>query len=329
MESSSRIVVLGEGNWPVWRLQISIILKARKLYEVVTSKRPVTDNRKALEEWDDLDRKAQEVIVLRVEESILSYLTTCTSSNEMWEKLQNIFESKSKVGLHLIQQRFYNLQIEAPMTKFISTVEEIVSTLKSFNEEISEKMVVTKILLSLPDTYKHFISAWESVRVEEQTLSNLTIRLIVEEERHKASEVESSAALLTKHGSARSGFRKYKNKSESDGANLSASGKCFERGKPGHFKRDCRNRKCNFCGKLGHTYSNCRARQSHKPNNAYIMQGDFTNRWVMDTGASEHMCFNREYFTDFIEVDNKFVTVGNGNKLRVVGICTYTSIQWI
>ncbi|KAG5887298.1 hypothetical protein JTB14_007025 [Gonioctena quinquepunctata] len=55
-------------------------------------------------------------------------------------------------------------------------------------EELSEKIVMTKILMSLPERYKHFRSAWEYVPIEKQTLDELTSRLLIEEERVKSYE---------------------------------------------------------------------------------------------------------------------------------------------
>ncbi|XP_063832148.1 uncharacterized protein LOC135081358 [Ostrinia nubilalis] len=211
-------VVLNGGNWPAWRLQTTIMLKARGLYEVVTVEKPEKGDRAMIEQWEARDSKAQELIVLRVDEEVLNYLATCETSKEMWVKLTNLYESKSKVGVHLIQQKFYNLKYEGPMAKFLSNVEEIVTRLKTMKEEISEKMVVTKIIMSLPSSYKHFVSAWESVPESEQTISNLSARLLVEEESCKVEEEEVTAALV------------------SNSKKKMSENKCY------NFKGDCKNR---------------------------------------------------------------------------------------
>ncbi|KOB66983.1 hypothetical protein OBRU01_20465 [Operophtera brumata] len=68
---------------------------------------------------------------------------TCKTACEMWCKLNAIFET---------------------------VVEEIVNRLRVQKEELPEKLVMAKILLSLADTYYHFLSAWESVTPEKKTL---------------------------------------------------------------------------------------------------------------------------------------------------------------
>lgn len=60
------------------------------------------------------------------------------------------------------------------VTDFISQIEGIKSQLKQLGDEMSEKMVITKILMSIPDNLKHFISAWESTPSDCQNLTELT-----------------------------------------------------------------------------------------------------------------------------------------------------------
>ncbi|GBP78233.1 Retrovirus-related Pol polyprotein from transposon TNT 1-94 [Eumeta japonica] len=57
--------------------------------------------------------------------------------------------------------------------------------LKQLGENMSDKFVITKVLMSLPEDYKHFISAWESAPDDKQTYDNLVARLLIEEERIK------------------------------------------------------------------------------------------------------------------------------------------------
>lgn len=57
-------------------------------------------------------------------------------------------------------------------------------------------MIITKVLMSLPHSMKHFVSAWESTLAERQTLTDLTSRLLVEETRLKTSETVEQALVV-------------------------------------------------------------------------------------------------------------------------------------
>jgi hypothetical protein len=59
----------------------------------------------------------------------------------------------------------------------ISKVENIVERLRQLGEPIPDSMVMTKILNTLPSSFSHFVSAWDSTPKAEKTRDNLTARL--------------------------------------------------------------------------------------------------------------------------------------------------------
>lgn len=175
MENSNQAIIKFTGeNWITWKFQVTVILKAKNVYDIITGKRkrPETTSDK----WKKLDVKAQEIIITRMGEGPLVHLLSCQTSYEMWEKLLSIYEKKSKVSVHLLQQKFFALECKGEsISVFISRLEEIRSQLKQMGEDVSESMFITKILMSLPDKLKHFVSAWESTTAESQTPKNLRL----------------------------------------------------------------------------------------------------------------------------------------------------------
>jgi len=69
------------------------------------------------------------------------------------------------------------------MVTHISKLESLSRNLKQLGEPISDLMLMTKILMTLPENYKHFYSAWDSIPNVDKTLSNLSSRFMVEETR--------------------------------------------------------------------------------------------------------------------------------------------------
>ncbi|XP_059055427.1 uncharacterized protein LOC131849376 [Achroia grisella] len=133
------------------------------------------------------------------------------------------------------------------------------NTLKQLGENVSDKLVITKILMTLPDEYRHFVSAWESAPDDKQTIDNLVARLLIEEERIKekseSQQTASSSAFVVKN---------------------KRLVKCFKCGKNGHFQTECRsyknngesnmtsnqtNNNCFYCRKFGHFKAQCRFRK--------------------------------------------------------------------
>ncbi|CAH2109170.1 unnamed protein product [Euphydryas editha] len=120
-------------------------------------------------------------------------------------------------------------------------------------------MTMTKILLCLPQEYKHFISSWKSVQSSQQTIKNLTARLLVEEERLQINgNRERTTEAFVANKSNKSRYRRELPKKDFLTNNASDSGiKCYNCGKYGHFKNQCNSRQCNYCGKKGHLYNDC------------------------------------------------------------------------
>ncbi|KAL0891790.1 hypothetical protein ABMA27_015057 [Loxostege sticticalis] len=242
----------------------------------------------------------------------------------------------SRQTIHIVQQRFFQYKYEngISMSTFLSKIEELKNQLKQMGESVSEKFVITKVLMSLPADYKHFVSAWESAPEEKQTYDNLVARLLIEEERIKDKEdvsqqSETSAAAF------------FANKLGKKNV------KCYKYSKLGHFQSECKSnrinnnnsnsnerpvKKCYYCKKVGHIKSECWFKKNkEKDNNAsnafVISSGQFQkSQWLVDTGASQHMCHDRNLFATFFPLSNKSVIVGNGDSISAHG-CGKVALQ--
>ncbi|EZA59689.1 Copia protein [Ooceraea biroi] len=184
-------------------------------------------------------------------------------------------------------------------------------------------MVVTKILIALPDEYKHFVSAWDSVPEEKQSVNELLSRLLIEEERFKTKEESSNdnCALWMKRK------RDQKKKRTICGRGHTQK-ECF------HNKEGKGNKlRCYYCKKPGHMQKQCRTRirengegeNSASSSNQVIALpitalNTQSNReaWYLDSGASEHMTPRKEWLTDFKRI-KKPVTIG-GTTIDATGI---------
>ncbi|GLV43821.1 unc-13-4A [Carabus blaptoides fortunei] len=77
--------------------------------------------------------------------------------------------------------------------------EDVSYRLKTQGENMPDSMLVTKLLMTLPSPFNHFLSAWESTPREQQTLANLTTRLMMEEKRWNLQEKSEGNAFLVLH----------------------------------------------------------------------------------------------------------------------------------
>ena len=121
----------------------------------------------------------------------------CDTVNGIWNKLLSVYEQMSDTSITMIQQKFYRYTMDTKdnIAGHISKLENLNRQLKQLGEPISESMLTTTILMTLPDSYRHFYSAWDSMNSGNRTLEQLITRLMVEETRQvQGQEVRNDGA---------------------------------------------------------------------------------------------------------------------------------------
>lgn len=106
------------------------------------------------------------------------YIINCDSAYKMWLKLQAIYQRDSEQQkCNLLQEFFsYTFDKNVDVATQITRLQNIAHRLKIMETDITENMVISKVLAILPDAYKHFRSAWDSTDMDQKTLENLTAR---------------------------------------------------------------------------------------------------------------------------------------------------------
>ncbi|KAM3955568.1 uncharacterized protein ACR2FA_010514 [Aphomia sociella] len=284
----------GEG-YRQWKFQLRCALAAKGLSEQITSNSEPEKSKDAIEKWRLNDAKAMFIITASMELPQICLIETCTTAKNMFDKLDSIYENKSENSKLLLHEKYHTIKMadSESMAEFIAKVENIAQQLRDAGENISETSVVTKILGSLPEKYRVVRQAWLSLDTAKQTVINLTARLIDEETSLKASD---DIALAT-----------------STVAKSKKQFRCFKCNKKGHYARNCnKNTKKSLTPESAFTADNI-----HLESNV----ADDESCWILDSGASAHMTYRRDYLCDFRPQSN-FVRLGDKSELTVLGVGT-------
>ncbi|KZC13172.1 Copia protein [Dufourea novaeangliae] len=221
--------------------------------------RPETDEKgynDTLKRYQKADKAARKLIDTTVERKPLDLLLSCTTAEEIWKKLNVVYDMKSDENLSLIQKRFFDFKWECSegVAHNLSKLEQRATKMKSLGSEIPDSMLLTRVLSTLPQKFNHFHSAWDSVVDSKKNLENLTARLMSEEVRiqNQQNSEETTVALFTNSVSKN---KNYGRTGQNDYTKKRKSFTCYTCGKKGHKKKDCTG--CYTCGSKGHLSRNC------------------------------------------------------------------------
>lgn len=135
---------------------------------------------------------------MSLNERVLTFLLACETSKQMQEKFKAIYYLKFEASLHVLDQKYYAATYDKgdDIGDHVAKLEHLVSQMKTIGEDISKRMLMAKILNTLPSKYAHFHFAWNSTSAKEKKLNNLTARLLIEEERLKNKQPEIKKKMV-------------------------------------------------------------------------------------------------------------------------------------
>ncbi|KAH9753759.1 hypothetical protein KPL71_015193 [Citrus sinensis] len=173
------------------------------------------------------------------------------------------------------------------MHDHVSRFEKLLVDLKNLDEDIKDEVKAMILLHSLPEEYSHFVTTLiygKSVIVFKDVCTALTNLEIRNND--KNSERASSEAL-------------------------------------GHWRKDCPKAQKRYGNKPA--AANMAQKDEDSDYSLSITPAAYmasSSEWILDTGATYHLCPIKEWFTDFRNLESGAVVMGNDQPCRTMGIGT-------
>ncbi|KAG7313042.1 hypothetical protein JYU34_000125 [Plutella xylostella] len=290
-------------NFRQWKFQMKCAMQANGID--ISKPKPATKEG----DWLKKDGMAMYILTSSMELKQITLIENCETAQEIMLKMESIYEQKSELNKMVLHERFYQYRMSSSesVAEHISKVENLAQQLKDSGENVSELAIITKILGTLPAKYRSLRQAWMSLDVKQQTLSNLTARLLDEEASLKHEEKHETALLVANN--------KQKNAKEaSAGSSMKNRIKhrfeCYNCGKRGHFSKECRAPRKGSRNPVG---------KNMLALNIETNLSEVDDTWILDSGASAHMSCRRDYFEELVQCDEK-LTLANKHNVEVKGI---------
>ncbi|KAL5761870.1 hypothetical protein ACOSP7_018134 [Xanthoceras sorbifolium] len=315
-EGKIKIEKFDGADFGFWKMQIEDYLYQKKLYQPLLGKKP--DDMKE-EDWNLLDRQAFRVIRLTLSRNVAFNIVKEKTTAGLITALSNMYEKPSASNKVHLMRRLFNLRIAegASVAQHLNEHNTITTQLSSVEIEFDEEVRALILLSSLPDSWNTTVTAVNSLSGNNKLKFDDVRDLVLSEEirRRESGKASSSSALHTESRGRISERSSYRSRSKSR-RGKSRSGKkdfsCYNCGKKGHFKRDCRAPKKD-------TGTQESANVTEEAGDAMILSVNSPiESWILDSGASFHATPCREIMENYVSGNFGKVHLADDETLKIV-----------
>lgn len=200
----------------------------------------------ARQAWKEKDEKAKADLYLAVGDAELKQIRNCSTTREIWLKLESIFESKGSAKKASLWKQLTSFRFNegGDVQRYIDEFFDIVDKLSELSVLVSAELQCIMFLHGLPDSFENFRCAIES-RDELPTQEHLKIKILNEyATRRQRSQTEDQVMFARK---GKSNKRKTPNKAINKPANKAGDSRSSE-----IFKF-----RCHRCRQIGHKAIEC------------------------------------------------------------------------
>jgi hypothetical protein len=249
----------------------------------------------------DYNKKATKAFALLCEhftDAQLAHIQYCENVKSTWETLCDVHEAKTIGNKLFFRSRFFTIKMQEgeDLLAHINMVKALADQLHSIEVKIENEDVYIVLLMSLPPSFDNLVTSLESMSTKDVDLQFIVARLLHEVSKRKESEHTENATLFNKTHKANEKL-------------------CFYCKKPGHFVRNCLKKKSDGKEKANQACEN----QEQMFVAALNVNDHTTYHWIIDSSATQHMTFEREWFTTYESIVPRKVYMGDDNILEAIG----------
>ena len=327
---SVRIEKLTDANYYVWKHKIQLVLALRDVDQHIFDDIPDELSESDRRAWLRGDRKARAYIGLSLSDDHLEHVRGLESAKDMWEAIVNVFERHTLLNKLAARREFYTVEMlpNEKVLPYINRVKHLAAKLKSMSVHIDDKEMAMAVLNGLPSRFDSLIVALDALGNEDKVfgLDFVKSRLLQEEQR----ESMKSEGAKTLHGPALV-----------NRAPIRREMKCTNCSRFGHTATYCWGKDVN--GRRPPPPSRFRTRNNIQKPSAFVSQQEHsveepneddytcllsnssampsvpTSKWLVDSGCSAHMTFDRSLFITYENMESGSVEMGTKARANVAG----------
>ena len=313
----------GSNNFELWKVKMRdmLIQQGTEKALVGKTKKPYDMSN---EDWNEIDEKDLSVIRLCLVDDVLFNIVSETTAVGLWTKLESLYMTKSLTNKILLKRQLFTLRMKegTKISDHLNAFNTLVCQLSSMEDIISSEDKAILMLCSLPESWAHFVTSISLSSVESISFDEIVGAMISEETRKKSSLETSTSEVMIARGRSTERGQHSKDSARSKSKGKKSKLKCWFCNKSGHLKKDCWKRKEASKDQDSTKEANLAEEDSGMVDEVLSTSNvsQYHYDWLIDSGASHHMCLHRNWFSTYQSIDDGVVYMGNDVTCKTVGI---------
>ena len=275
------------------------------------------------------DLKIKNYLYQAIDREILDTILNDETSKNIWDSMKQKYQGSTRVKraqLQALRKDFELLQMKdgESVNSYFARTLKIAKSMKACGENMQESVITAKILRSMTTKFNYVVcSVEESNNMDNMTIDELQSSLLVHEQiMMLATDEEQVMQAVTEDKSWRGRGRgrsrgSFRGRGKGRQSFNKAEVECFKCHKLGHFQYECPmwEKKANYAEVEDKEEQEDELLLMASTNS---MKGKH-NEWFLDSGCSNHMSGNKNWFTQLDEEFRHRVKLGNDTRIAVMG----------
>ena len=324
-----------DGHYDFWSMTMENFLRSKELWQLVEEgipklgATPTEAQRRNATEANLKDMKVKNYLFQAIDREVLETVLDKSTSQAIWRSMQQKYQGSTRVKraqLQALRREFelLNMKDGEKIDSYLGRTLTVVNKMKVNGETVDSSTVVSKILRSLTPNFNYVVCSIEEANdLSTLSLDELHGSLLVHEQRMESFQPDEQVLKVIhddRSGASRGRGRGNRGRGRGHGRQPfnKALVECFQCHKLGHFQYECPR-----VEKQAH-YAACEGATKEEDEILLVAYEETTQSvqredWFLDSGCSNHMTGNKQWFTEIHEEGlNKNVKLGNDTTLNVV-----------